>query len=283
MAAFYARLLTGKNVIRIANAHNTFQDKKWMTEIAYSGTKIIAVGEQVKRNLVEYFKLKESQVSVIHNTVKPFEGTIQLVQEFEEARKEGCVLIGNIGRLSEQKGMEYFIKAISKIYLKYPTMRFYIIGDGEDAKKLKTEASKTFPDGILTLLGYRSDIQNVMSQLDFIVLSSLWEGFPLTPIEAFSVGKTIVATNVDGTPEIVKDEVNGLLVESKNVDELSNSIIRMCRDVNLRNKLEHKALETYNSEFSFEILTDQYIQFYINLVESEEMRHSFGAKHPADN
>lgn len=54
------------------------------------------------------------------------------------------------------------------------------------------------------MLGYRSDIQNVMSQCDFIVLSSLWEGLPLTPIEAFSVSKTVVATSVDGTPEIVK-------------------------------------------------------------------------------
>ncbi len=267
MAALYARLLCGKNVIRIANAHNTFQDKKVMTQIAYSGTKVIAVGERVKRNLVEYFRLLESQVSVIHNTVKPFEGTIQSVQEFEAARKEGCVLIGNIGRLSEQKGMEYFIQAISKIFFKYPTARFYIVGDGEDAEMLKTKASDMLPDGVLTLLGYRSDIQNIMSQLDFIVLSSLWEGFPLTPIEAFSVGKTIVATSVDGTLEIVKDEVNGLLVESKNVDELSNCIIRMCRDVDLRERLENKALETFNSDFSFKIFAERYVQFYINLVE----------------
>ena len=65
-------------------------------------------------------------------------------------------------------------------------------------------------------MGYRSDVQNLISQLDLGVLSSLWEGLPFTPIEVFSMEKTIVATDVDGTSEIVKDMENGLLISSKN-------------------------------------------------------------------
>ena len=217
MAAFYARVVANSNIIQIVNAHNTFYDKKTLTKIAYRKANIIAVGEQVKQNLVEYFGISADKVAVIHNAIKPFEGPVVLDAELEKARQQGYTLVGNIGRLSEQKGMEYFIKAAALVYKENPNIRFYIVGDGEDAEKLKALADSLLPDGILTFMGYRSDIQNVMSQMDFIVLSSLWEGLPLTPIEAFSVGKTVIATNVDGTPEIVKDRKNGLLVKRKNV------------------------------------------------------------------
>lgn len=269
MAALYARFLCGRKIYRVANAHNTFYDKKKMTQLAYSGTKVIAVGEQVKKNLVEFFKLPETQVTMIHNAIKPFDGTIQPIAELETARNDGYILIGNIGRLCEQKGMEYFIQAASIVLEKCPKARFYIIGDGEDAKKLNTLSHELLPNGVLRFLGYRSDIQNVISQLDFVVLSSLWEGLPLTPIEAFSVGKTVVATAVDGTPEIVVNGENGMLVPSKNIEKLCESIVRVCQEDGLRERLEKCALQTYFSKFSIEILADNYEQFYANMVEKK--------------
>lgn len=272
MAALCARIVSGKKVVRIANAHNTFKDKKRLTGIAYSGTKIIAVGEQVKKNLVEYFGLPEKQVDVIHNAIKSFDGETIPVAEFEEAKKQGFTLIGNVGRLSEQKGIEYFIQAAAGVIKEFPNVRFYVVGDGEDADKLKRMANELLPEGVLTFLGYRSDIQNVMSQLDFVVLSSLWEGLPLTPIEAFSVGKTVVATAVDGTPEIVKNEVNGLLVKSRDAAGLGSAIIKMCKSRELREKLEKNALMTYLSEFSIDILAKKYIQYY---SEIEDCRQNF--------
>ena len=112
------------------------------------------------------------------------------------------------------------------------------------------------------MLGYRSDIQNVMSQCDFIVLSSLWEGLPLTPIEAFSVSKTVVATSVDGTPEIVKNNVNGLLVEPKNVEQLADKICFLIENKDIRVKLELCAKYTFDEQFSFSKLEENYIQYY---------------------
>ena len=76
MAAFYTEILFGSSIIKIANAHNTFFDKKLLTKFVYKHTKVIAVGEMVKKNLVDYFKIPEKQVSVIHNAVKPFDGCL---------------------------------------------------------------------------------------------------------------------------------------------------------------------------------------------------------------
>lgn len=192
MAAFYTEILFGSSIIKIANAHNTFHDKKGLTKLAYRNTKLIAVGEMVKKNLVEYYGIPNEQVTVIHNAIKPFDGKISPIPLLTEYRENGYKIIGNVGRLSEQKGMEYFINAVPGVIEKFPKTKFVIVGDGEDKDKLVNMVKQMNLDEYITFLGYRSDIQNVMSQMDFIVLSSLWEGLPLTPIEAFSVGKTVV-------------------------------------------------------------------------------------------
>jgi len=265
MAVLYARLLCGTKITRIANAHSIFYDKKRMTKIAYAGTAVIAVGEQVKRNLLEYFGLSESQVAVIHNAAKPFDGQSRTIAELDKARKEGYTLVGSIGRLSVEKGMEYFIQAAAKVIEQCPNVKFYIVGDGENAGKLEAMATKLLPEGALTFMGYRSDIQNVMRQLDFLVLSSLWEGFPLTPIEAFSVGKTIVATAVGGTVEIVKDGINGYLVEPKCVERIAENVIQLIKHPDIRMRFEKNARQTYLAEFSFEQYANRMIEYYQSL------------------
>lgn len=265
MAAMYTNLIADKNIIKIANAHNTFYDKKLLTKLAYRNTKVIAVGNQVKKNLIEYFDLDNNQVSVIHNAIKPFEDKIIIDKNIKKAKDKGNAIIGNIGRLSEQKGMEYFIKAASIIVKQYSNVKFFIVGTGEDEEKLKRLSEYLDLDKYIIFMGYRSDIQNLISQIDFVVLSSLWEGLPLTPIEAFSVGKTIVATDVDGTVEIVKDKVNGLLVPPRDVEKLAQAMVKLINNHKQREKYEKKAYETYINQFSFDKLKKKYLKYYKNL------------------
>lgn len=120
MAALYAELICGKSILKIANAHNTFHDKKTLTRLAYRNTKLIAVGEMVKKNLVEYYGIPNEQVTVIHNAIKPFDGKISPIPLLTEYRENGYKIIGNVGRLSEQKGMEYFINAVPGVIEKFP-------------------------------------------------------------------------------------------------------------------------------------------------------------------
>lgn len=117
----------------------------------------------------------------------------------------------------------------------------------------------------ILFLGYRNDIQNVMSQLDFVVLSSLWEGLPLTPIEAYSVGKTVIGTAVDGTPEIIRDGVDGYLVEPRNPMQLAEKINELIENPEMRESMGIQAMKRYQDEFSFEKLSERYIAFYEGL------------------
>ena len=271
MAAFYTELLFTNNIIKIANAHNTFYDKVLLTRFSYRRTFLIAVGNNVKENLIDFYKLPLNQIKVIYNSINPFNGNISTLKELDINKKNGYVLIGNIGRLSKQKGMRFFISAIANVIRVCPNAKFFIIGDGEEKFYLRKLAKKILPEDTLQFLGYREDIQSIMAQLDIIVLSSLWEGLPLTPIEACSVGKPIIATDVGGTSEIVKNNINGLLVKAEDVKELSEAMIELINDSEKRNYLGINAYKFYREKFSIEKMREQYIDFYEQAVNAKKV------------
>lgn len=266
MAAFIAQFVFKKKIIHLVTAHNTFHDKSKLTKFAYANTRIIAVGEQVKKNLVDYYRLQNEQITVIHNAVKPFDGTVKPIKCITKEREKGYTLIANVGRLTEQKGMEYFIRAAADVYKENSMTRFFIVGDGEDREKLEKLAKDNLPKGVMYFMGYRIDVQNVMRQVDFIVLSSLWEGLPLTPIEAFSVGKTVIATEVDGTVEIVTDKKNGYLIPPKDFNAIEEKILDLIKHPEKRRKLELNCKKTFEKEFSFAQFSDSVISYFEELT-----------------
>ena len=266
MAAFYVSLLRlYKKCLFLNTAHNTFYNKKLLTKFAYRHANIVACGKRVKENLVDYFSLPDDQITVIHNAVKAFNRPIVENDLIKELRKEGCFIVGNIGRLSEQKGMTYYIQAIPDVLKVHPKTRFLIIGSGEDEKKLKTLAEKIAVERFVFFLGYHDDIQNLMSQLDIVVLSSLWEGLPLTPIEAFSVGTAIIATAVDGTTEVVEDGKSGILISPRSFSQIAEKINWFIEHPREIKNMEIAGKERFENEFSFEALRQNYIKYYRNL------------------
>lgn len=266
MAAFYVAILKiYKKCTFINTCHNTFDNKISLTKYAYKHAKLIACGEMVKKNLTDVFDIPLRQISVIHNAVKEFNGNIIPDTAIEARRKQGKILIGNIGRLSEQKGMEYFINAIPDVVSRHDNVHFLIVGTGEDENKLKNLADNLEINEYISFLGYRNNIQNIMCQIDFIVLSSLWEGLPLTPIEAYSVGKTVIGTKVDGTIEIIRDGVDGLLVDPKNSEQIADKINYLIENRDVLQKLEIEAKQRYKDKFSFDKFEEQYIRIYKEL------------------
>lgn len=266
MAAFYVRLLFGKSILKIVNGHSIFNDKKIFTKYAYHDAKIIAVGNAVKENLIEFYEINKSEVTIIYNTIKPFNSEVSVVPEIAKCHNNGVIVVGNVGRMSEEKGVDYFIKSIpiSKNRLEIP-VKYFIIGDGEKREELEELAKELNVFDDIVWLGYRTDIQNVIAQIDFLVLSSLWEGYPLTLIEALSVGKAIVATDVGGNKEIVNDNVTGLLVKPKDSEGLSNAIVQLCNDKEKRKQMSINAYSSYEKSFSFVKMKENYIDFYKRL------------------
>lgn len=264
MAAFYSNIIpAARKCKKIATAHNTFYDKKKLTSFAYVNFKIVACGEKVKQNLCEYYKIPSNRVAVVHNAVKAFDG---MNKKYPLIEKQGeKYKVANIGRLSEQKGFEYYIDAAKEILTARNDIIFYIVGEGSDRENLQKRCVEYGIEDSVIFMGYQNRIQDIISQMDLVVLSSLWEGFPLTPIETFSVGKTIVATAVDGTIEIVKDGINGYLVEKKDYITMGKRIIDLIDDKEKKALFEKNAYLFYCDEFSMEKLSEGYIEQYQEL------------------
>lgn len=266
MAAFYTAVLQKFNKFVFVNtAHNTFYNHKVMTRFAYKKAHLIACGEMVKKNLTNYYGLPDNQVIVIRNAVQAFDEDIVAVEKLTKLRDEGYFLVGNVGRFAEQKGMEYFIASLPIVKKEYPLVKYILIGDGQDRGKLVRQVENLGLDNDVVFLGYRKDVQNVIAQLDLLVLSSLWEGLPLTLIEAFSVGKTVVATDVDGNVEIVADEKNGCLIPPKAPEAIAEKVLELIKHPEKRRKFEDNAKITFIKEFSFERFSEKVSRYYKQL------------------
>ena len=263
MAAFYSKILSlfNKKIKRVYTAHNIFHNKKNLLRFALSGSKIVACGDGVKRNLIQFYGIKEDNVKVIYNSIEKPQKINKPKDKFLEDR-DNKILIGTVGRLAEQKGIDIFLLSIAEIIHKNKNVFAIIIGDGELSNSLKELAVKLKIENNVKFLGYRSDVIELISEMDFIVLASRWEGFPLTPIETFSVGKTIIASDIDGNNEIVKNEYNGLLFEKDNIDELEKQMNILINDTKKREKLGKNAEKKFEEKFSYKAFISNYINIY---------------------
>ena len=263
MAAFYSRLLClfNKKIKRVYTAHNVFYNKKKLLNFSLKGSKIIAVGNGVKNNLINFYNIDSNNIEVIYNSIeKPL--NINDPQDEIIKNKGKKKFIGTIGRLSDQKGIDVFLKAMSLIIQKDSETYGFIIGDGELRNELESLCNNLNIQNNIIFLGYRRDVLSLIKCMDFIVLASRWEGFPLTPIETFMVGKTIIVSNIDGNNEIVIDNYNGLLFEKDNVKELANNMEILLNEKDKLKKLEKNAVKDYLDKYSYKTFIEKYSRVY---------------------
>lgn len=266
MAAFYGRIVSffiGTKCVY--TAHNAIENKKWLMRFSLKKSGIVAVGDEVRQNLINYYGISQERIKVIYNSVK-VEKTGETNGFLSEKKIFGNILIGNIGRLTEQKGMDVFIYAIKKVVNKHPNVVGVIIGDGEERVRLEKLTKELGMTNHITFLGYQKNILNLMGQLDFVVLSSRGEGLPLTPIETFSQGKTIIASDVTGSREVVANGINGLTFQKDDTYQLADKIVKLIEDKKLLKQLEKGALETYQKKYDYKKFIKEYQNVYKNSI-----------------
>lgn len=267
MAAFYAQIIKYRyRVPVICSVHGEFYDKKLLTKVAYGHSQIVACGEKVRENLVDWFGLKKDRVVVLRNAVEKDE-RYNPIKEIEKLRSENfnCFIVGYVGRISREKGVDALVRALAKVVTKKKDIYLVIAGDGDFFNDVKSLSAGMGLNDNIVFLGYRNDPQNVIQQVDSVALCSYTEGLPLTPIEAFAHGKPMIATPVGGTVEIVKNEINGVIVSPGNIDEIASSILDLACDKEKYLKLARNAEKCYYEEFSYEIFESQVLSLYENL------------------
>jgi glycosyltransferase involved in cell wall biosynthesis len=161
------------------------------------------------------------------------------------------LLVLFIARFTKQKQPLAMIRGFKEALERVPGMRLLMVGDGElreEALRLSEELG--LADRIL-FQTFRQDVPDVLAAADIFVLPSLWEGLPIGLLEAMAMGKAIIASDVDGTGEVLKNGENGLLIQTGHlVSSLSEALVKLGKDKEMQKKFEQKAIETISGRFN---------------------------------
>ena len=249
-------MLTGAK--RVETIHNVYDWFTWWQRHSYAAycllaNRIIAVSEIVRRFTVQHFPLiREDKIIVIHNgiDVDRFHseaGSGQLRSELGLSGSE--VVIGFAGRLEDQKGVTYLLDAAHRLGEQHHNFTLIVLGDGSLASALRDKAVALHLSNTL-FLGFRADAARYFSVFDIYALPSLYEGLPLSVLEAMASECPVVASSVGGVPEVVEDGVTGFLVAPKKVDELVDRLQKLIQNEDLRIRLGKAGRERVVHHFS---------------------------------
>ncbi len=164
-----------------------------------------------------------------------------------------------VGSLVERKGLAYLIDAVKRI--RRDNVCLLILGDGELREKVEHEAME---DKQIIFLGYKRNAVEYAKASDLLVLPSIYEGLPNVVLEAMAIGTPVVATNIYGIPELIQDNVNGLLVPPKNVEEIAMAITHMIDDPDTSRQFATISRERVNF-FTVQRMTGEYEKLYTGM------------------
>ncbi|MCU0684577.1 MAG: glycosyltransferase [Polyangiaceae bacterium] len=228
---------------------------------------VVAVSEDLRASLARDFALRSR---VIYNGVDGARFRHDPAARERLRRELGCAegefFIGTGVVLSEQKGVSFLLGAARRVLALAPEARFAIAGEGPSRPELERRAAELGLGDRLRFLGYRRDIPEFLSAIDLYVLPSLWEGLPLSLLEALAAGKPVVATAVGGNAEIIEPGVNGWLVPARNEAALADAILRVRGDAALRASAAVRGRERFERFFSVEAMVSAHQRLYAEVA-----------------
>lgn len=183
---------------------------------------------------------------------------------------EGRKLILGVGRLVNQKGFDYLIEAFDIIRCRAESWDLVILGDGNRRLDLEKMIGERGLEGRVFLPGNCGNVSDWYSRSDIYALSSRFEGFPMTLIEAMSMGVPVVSYDCDTGPrDIIKDGENGRLVRPVgDVEALANSLEELINNEMIRSQIAARAVEV-RSQYSEEGIVQTWLDLFLKLLESD--------------
>lgn len=190
----------------------------------------IAVSHATRAHLERKKKITAGKITVVWNGRDLGAYQAGARGSFPIPGRDSRLVVGVVGRLEPQKGLSFLIKAIPAVLRERPDVLFAFLGDGVLRQALEEECREAGVEGAVHFLGYGRDVAGFLGSIDLFVLPSLYEGLPLAVIEASAAGLPIVATAVDGTPEVVVDGETGVLVPPSDPQALARAIVGLLGD-----------------------------------------------------
>jgi glycosyltransferase involved in cell wall biosynthesis len=214
---------------------------------------------------------REDQYDVIHSGID-IESFRRPPRNRESVRRElgiepGQILVGTVACLKPQKAPLDFVRAAAEAHARDDRLRFILVGDGELAPQTHALVRELGLTGIVQLLGWRRDVVELLHAMDVFLLTSLFEGLPRAVLQAMAAGVPVIATAVDGTPEVVRDRETGLLVPPARPDEAARGVLEIVQDAELRSRCVRQAQRALDNGFDVNRMVVDLDRLYLQLLE----------------
>lgn len=225
---------------------------------------IMTTGEEIRQRMIHDNRFNAFRIFSIPTGVdlKKFNPL-----NVKPAFKAEGFAIGMIGVLRSWKGHRFFIEAIPEILEKISDAYFYIIGDGPQYENIKKLISEQPFKNRVFMLGYREDIPEVMVSLDLIVHPSYAnEGVPQSILQAMAMEKPVIASDTGAIKEVVIHEKTGLLIPTKNPNEIAVKVIEIYKNPKLAAGFGKEGRRLVEESYSMDKMLDKIELLYRNLI-----------------
>ncbi len=233
--------------------------------------RIIVPSLFLKNLMVEELGTKPSKFTVIPNAIdlSPFRGKMN---KTSAKRKLGIrpstKVIGMVANLLPVKAPDVLIKAVPEVIEKFPNTLFVLAGDGPLQPDLESLAENLKVSKCIRFLGYRSDIADVIAAFDIGAMCSKVETHGISILEMMAAGVPVVAPDVGGIPEVIENEINGVLFPQGNPDQLAESVICLLSDPKIAHRLGKAGQNRVYEKFSVERMVRSTEQIFQSCLET---------------
>lgn len=231
---------------------------------------VVAVSEGQRRK-VKACGVRGDKVCVIHNGIDldSYPGPATESIRKEMAIPQDAVLVVSAGRLSPEKNHSGLIQAAKLVLEKQDKVYFLVFGEGFLRSELERAIAEADLTGHFFLPGFRKDVRSLLHEADIFVLPSHTEGLPNVILEAFACKKPVVATAVGGTPEVVRDGQNGLLIKPGDIQALAKALLILIDSPEMRRRMGERGFQDVQTHFDFASQSVRYMSIYSRLLENK--------------
>ena len=263
------------NIPHVSTCHNTFHNHKYLSVF---GDYIIAVSDSIRSVLIEEYKKSPERVVTIHNGIFPLKpANDEDIRSFRSSLgiADSSVVIGSVGQFIPAKDRTSLVLGFSEVLKNINReAHLIIVGDGPEKENILELIGQFGIQNFVHIFPPSSSIELLFSSVDFCVLSSIQEGFPYVILEAASLKKPFVATQVGGVCEFVENGVTGLTIPSRSPELLAKGMITLINNPDLCRRLGNAARERFQQNHTF----DRMIQSTLSVYEKALHRKNSFAK-----
>ncbi|HEU5243435.1 MAG TPA: glycosyltransferase family 4 protein [Gaiellaceae bacterium] len=179
---------------------------------------------------------------------------------------EDEVLALLVATLRPEKRADLFVEAVRRAYGREPRLRGVIAGGGPELERVRSLAAQE--PGVVSVLGERDDVPDLIAAADVVCLTSTFEGLPMTVLEAMALSRPVVASKVGGIPDAITDGRTGLLIPTGDSEAFADALVVLTSDPDLRRSMGEAAQIDYRQRYTLETMAERYGEVLGALAES---------------